>query len=265
MINQAVIDALACLMTLLIENVNDIEMAPPGIWREIFCKLWTSTFIMWGVTSSSIYNLMFLTIERYYAILKPLAYDTEKVFKRLPFILMFAWVMGFIVSIPTGLFFQLVDQQCVLTVHLRFPFLYEIMTPYFMVVNVFFPATVMIYAYIKMGLSLGQSQFASIKIRQAQVNLFQTCVILMLVFVLTGVNLCTAIFLYYVGVYPDVSNDQYHISVVLVVFNSCVNPYIYCVRYKEFQDQLKYLIFRKVDKNAIVENQSIKKSVTTRT
>ena len=110
-----------------------------------------------------------------------------------------------------------------------------------MVFSVILPTVVMAFAYIRMGLTLYRSEFASKAKDQAQINLFQTCVIMMVMFTLSGTNICIAVMLFAVGFYKDLNGSHYTISVILAVFNQCINPYIYCVRYKEFQIQMKQL------------------------
>ena len=119
-----------------------------------------------------------------------------------------------------------------------------------MVFSVFLPTVVMAFAYIRMGLTLYRSEFASKSKQQAQINLFQTCVIMMVLFTLSGFNISVAVILFTVGVYKNLNGSHYTISVMLMIFNQCINPYIYCIRYKEFQNQMKKLLkFKKQSKH----------------
>ena len=157
-------------------------------------------------------------------------------------------IVGFIIDIPAAYLVQVIDDLnvCIYTSHIRYPILHTMFAPYSIVLNVLLPTTVMIFAYIRMGLSLYRSEFFSKTKQQAQINLFQTCVIMMLMFTLSGSNICIAIMLFAVGVYKDLSGNHYTISVILMVFNQCINPYIYCIRYKEFQLQMKKLFSSKI-------------------
>jgi len=50
------------------------------------------------------------------------------------------------------------------------------------------------------------------------------------------------IFLSTIGLYTlDFSGWFYHFSVVLVFLNSCINPFIYAAKYREFQKGVKRL------------------------
>ena len=150
---------------------------------------------------------------------------------------------GFIINLPGAFLVQVIDdiKICLYTSHIRYPVLHKVYAPYSIVLNVLLPTTIMVVAYTRMGLTLYRSEFSSKDKHQAQINLFQTCVIMMVMFTLSGSNICIAIMLFAVGFYKDMSGSHYTISVILMVFNQCINPYIYCLRYKEFQLQLKQM------------------------
>jgi len=51
-------------------------------------------------------------------------------------------------------------------------------------------------------------------------------------------------FLSYVGYGVDFGGWFYHFTVVLVVTNSCINPFIYAAKYREFQKGIRRLASR---------------------
>ena len=79
--------------------------------------------------------------------------------------------------------------------------------------------------------------------RLAQINLFETCLIVAVLFFICWVTVQAAIFLYMIDVYPDLSGDHYTVGRLLILFNSCINPYVYTLRYREFKIQLRYLFY----------------------
>ena len=196
-------------------------------------------FIMWSFVGASAYNLMMLTLERYYAITKPMQYDQEKVFKRLPFILVLSWVIGFAAGSTIIPIQSVVGRECLFTMPIRYPKLFDMIPPFYIVVEILIPSMVMGAAYVQMGLALKKSGFNSKVNSQAQKNLFYTCLILVLVFVLTGINHMISLLLVMTNYYPHNMNIQFQLSSTLVFLNSTVNPFVYCVRYKEFQSRVK--------------------------
>ena len=74
-VNQSVIDT----MTLTVFLVP-VHMIPGDRWllarmddlqADVYCRLWGSPFLMYGLLLSSIYNLVAISVERYLGIVKP--------------------------------------------------------------------------------------------------------------------------------------------------------------------------------------------------
>ena len=152
--------------------------------------------------------------------------------------------LGFIINIGTALLFQVDDSlhACIYIAHIRFPTLHNMYAPYNIVVNTLLPTVVMGSAYARMGYMLYHSEFASKDKKQAQINMFETCLLMMIMFTLSSLNTCISLLLFTAGYFKDLSSDYYTISIILLVSNHCINPFIYSLRYKEFQHQLKCLV-----------------------
>ena len=80
------------------------------------------------------------------------------------------------------------------------------------------------------------------KLKDAEMNLYHTCLVLGILFVFCWTNNIIVVALYMLKVLADLSGIYYHITVVLVILNSCLNPFVYAFRYKEFQNRLKAII-----------------------
>ena len=94
-LNQSVIDFFSGAATFLTEIFNTLGMVSDSrLSKNIYCGIWLSQYIMGSLITSSIYNLILLTIERYLAITNPMKYDKEKVLQRLPWVLLTAWLSG---------------------------------------------------------------------------------------------------------------------------------------------------------------------------
>ena len=252
-INQSLIDLGSGIYTLLMESFNTMDaISNDNIAQQLYCRLWISTYPFWVFAISSTYNLMFLTLERFLAITQPLSYDAEKVKKRLPYVLVMSWVCGLIFSYINFLISYAEDGACRFIAEYNPSILGKLMPIQAFFLNIAIPAVVMTYAYIKMGLTLRKSRTSTSttksniitkKIRKAEINLYQTCLILMVLFVLCWCNNLIAVSLYVADLITF--GDQYYQStVVIIVFNSCLNPYVICIRYKEFQDQLIKLLMK---------------------
>ena len=79
MINQSAIDFTASLSIWLRHIYVTMDMTFDNyIWRSIYCKVWLSNLVQIFFFASSGYNLVALSMERYFAIMNPFAYDEEK-------------------------------------------------------------------------------------------------------------------------------------------------------------------------------------------
>ena len=95
-LNQSIIDIFAGCATLLTDLFNKLSMIPNGskFTEDVFCHVWLSTYIMGSLVIASTYNLVCITLERYFAITNPMKYDKQKVLKRLPIVIAVAWCSG---------------------------------------------------------------------------------------------------------------------------------------------------------------------------
>ena len=252
MIHQSIIDLLACVFTLIGEFYGKVSLGKdPSLKENLFCYIFLSSGVMWSFIHLSGYNLMFLTLERYWAIKKPLQYSSNSVKRRLPYVFIAAWLIGFASLFPNFTTSRIVDGKCRAQYDIKSAVILNLMTPYFFSVSCGIPGTVMLYAYISIGLSLKRSQKfqtkgdqtkANTKLKKAQMNLLQTCVSLMILFFLCWIQLTVVFFLYAINYFTVLFNNKYyHISLLCIILNSCLNPYIYSARYNEFQVQIKYL------------------------
>ena len=258
MIHQSAVDFCTCLVLLLTKLYDTIDIVSV-YWLKVFlCRFWVTNNIFWGLCFTSGNNLTFLTLERYWATKKPLEYDADKVRRRLPIIFPLAWFVGLGCMFPKFGTTRVIDGNCVAYNDIKHSdVLMNLMPPYYALVSCILPAVVMIYCYTSIGLTLRKSaSFQKLKdteessqaskMRRAQNNVLQICVILMVVFVVCWGIHNIGFLLYAVGYFPSLTTDYYRMSVLFVILNSCLNPYIYSVRYKEFQNQLKALFtFRK--------------------
>lgn len=217
--------------------------------------MWTSNVILAALVHASGYNLMFLTIERYWAITKPLTYDPTKVRRRLPFIFIASWLIGIVSMFPKMTTTRAVGDSCRLYIDFTSVYLMKFLTPYYITVACIIPAGVMFYCYGAIWMTLRKSQELQSKdtqsksttLKSVQMNLLQTCIILMCLFVVSWFQHATIFLLFTIGVLEDLHGYIYHSSVLVLKVNNCLNPFVYTVRYKTFQDQIKYLICKPRD------------------
>ena len=248
LIHQSIIDLLVGLFRILEEVL--IKSGVDG--TPVICQLFTTEITSAIALYTSTYNITFLTIERFLAITNPLHYDAEKVRRRLPFVFLFNWLfcIGAVIFIP--IFTITRDGYCLIVFNIRDHFVIRYYySPHLFTISLMIPLTVMVFCYTRMFIALRSSMKMSTsaasdsktvhKSRLAQVNIFETCLIMTIIFVICWTTAQSALLLNILKVYTDSQNYHFSIGRLMVLFNSCLNPYIYAIRYRDFKQQLRAL------------------------
>ena len=250
-VHQSVIDLAVCAFNIVEEIFIELNINGQGTCHMIISK--TLSLI---ALYTSTYNMTVLTIERHFAIVNPLQYDSEKVIKRLPYIFVGEWIFCSVALsyIPTTTIYR--DGSCMVIYHLLSTPLWDFIAPYLFIIAIAIPCLIMVICYSRMLYALNlssklikastpnsaENKSSSVhKLRLAQANIFQTCLIMMVVFLSCWLTIESAVILFIFKTYANLSNNHYAIGRLLAVFNSCVNPYIYAMRYTDFKVQLKKL------------------------
>ena len=66
-----------------------------GIAAELFCRLWLTQILVWGLITSSTYNLMAISIERYIIIAHPIWHRTSFSDTKIRTSIVAIWLLGF--------------------------------------------------------------------------------------------------------------------------------------------------------------------------
>ena len=254
LIHQAVIDALVLVATgieeVMDEVANDYIMTLPFVCHYVKSKM-LSAITMYAST----YNMLVLSVERYSAIIDPLKYDAEKLLKRLPFYFAGVWCLciAFMSIVPATTVIQF--GMCLNAWKLLTTRWWEFYSPYDMVIAIVIPFIVTIFCYSRMFYALQKSSDATNmekssndanahKMRMAQMNIFKTCFTMVVIFVVCWSIPQSAVLLLSIRYYKTLNNYHFYIGRLAVTVNSCLNPYIYSIRYDEFKMQLFTLLGR---------------------
>ena len=246
-VHQSWIDLFACVCAFLVQIV---EPGYTGIIGHMVCQIWSSMYLLWVFFVASSYNLTAIAIERYLAITRPLQYDEESVLRRMPFVFVVVWLIGFVFDLPEALLSKAVSGECVLYYNLSYT--------YQVVLNIFYsllspvvPLIIMAYCYAVIAITLRASSKLHTKaaassgaadMRRAEIRIIQSTVILSAFFLASYLYMYVIQYGYTffeLGLYP-----HYHVSIAFIIMNSCINPYVYCIRYDEFQNRVREMFCR---------------------
>ena len=76
---------------------------------------------------------------------------------------------------------------------------------------------------------------------RARRNTFKTLLLVFITFTICWTPCQISLFLFHIGFDVDFESPIYIILVVMVASNSCLNPFIYSIKYKQFRKALKTL------------------------
>ena len=244
--HQAFIDMLACAITIVSDVFYIFDIVGPGI-----CHLLTSDALASIPLYTSTYNFVILTIERHFAIVNPLHYNSEKLKKRLPLIFIAEWTIMFLLFTVFPAMNVYEDGMCILLKRMHGTIFMEIIPAYLLILSIGIPLPTMIICYARMLNVLRKATKPtgttsvttnSKAIRSAQLNLFQTCIIMLVFFSAAWITEQTGVLLLHFGIYKTLKTTHYAIARLMLFISSSSNPYIWAFRYDDFQKQMLHIL-----------------------
>ena len=257
LINQCLIDLCAscfissfALITLTTYR-KYYETPYRGIAGELFCRLWGTGLWPWGLMTSSTYNLLMVTLERYLMVVHPIYHKNNITPKKVYIMAGVAWLSGLVFravwGIPSS---KLGDFYCLLLAVWPgddWPRAYGIISVLY---EFLIPAILMSGMYIRMVHKLRSRRLPSMKasgqqtpsnLSRAQKNLTKTFIIVIIVYIGCWTINQFNWLMFNLGWNLKLNSDFNFLSIILVYINCCINPFIYIFSYKDFQQSLKHL------------------------
>ena len=251
-LNQSIIDLLDSIVFLIL-RFGPRHM-PSNAFGEILCRFWYNEYVLWSLFICSTVNLVFVSLERYFAICHPVKHRSMLRPSLPKYVIGFIWMTGFVYQIYWVAVQVFDNGDCYpnwrSTGVQRFMGLILFSCEYLL------PLTIMTFSYMNIIMMLRRRTAGD---RKKQVSIFQRAkknvtITLCLVFVSYVVcwtpTECTYI-LYNMGYHYDFSSTTHDVIVVLVLCNMIVNPFIYGFKYEHFQQQFKRLFCSCCETNRI--------------
>ena len=177
------------------------------------------------------------------------------IFQRLPLLFTVEWVLCLVGMSLRGWFTEIHADRCLIGIGIFGTWFWDYYPLYIFIISTGIPFVVSVACYAGMLLVLNQSARQSKlvtdsksqsvhKLRLAQLNVFKTCLLVLVSFIVCNLTLQSAILLFIFGYYKILSSNHFTVGYLLAILNSCLNPYIYVTRYDDFKQQLRKLIGR---------------------
>ena len=247
LINQSAIDLTASffLMTFGFNKEEATIVSFSGKWADLYCKFVGSRMLLWGVSISSTWNLVFINFERFLSVVFPIFHKTSVKKSYAMFSFIFVWLCGplyeFVMNYKTS---GLRNGQCITagiwptdTIALVGGLIY--FTFQFLI-----PLLIMILCYAVMFKTLRAKVDISSQVTQENKKSSRNKSILKILILVTGIFIICWLpnsflfLLFNVGAIGSLSGNLWTFSVYLAFLNSCMNPIVYAAQYKDFQVQV---------------------------
>lgn len=237
--NLALVDMLTGIF-IIVTPVHIIRQSyqhpPPGLGGTIFCKIIGSEILTFSFGFISMYNLAALSIERRYAVVDPNRYPKYFTIKNIKIMIVFVWIWGIILNI-NNIFQTHYDQfknppcqwnklgnkefnAIMYTILFILRFLLPMLCVIFCYSNIYWHIRSTVNHLSK---SFNKEQTSTYKLRN---RVTFTCAITSIAFIMCW--LPNQIYFTFINLNFSVINDDLHfITKLLILFNSCINPFIY--------------------------------------
>ena len=246
-LNQSIIDLCSGVIFALLKfapvvSYNSIT------WFSVVCYAWISEYPFWSLSYASTFNLLLLSVERYFAICHSLKH--RKLFTKhmVKGYCAIVWFAGFSIQIYLPVVHHI---ESIGRCKFEFP---NKATQIFVGTFVFateylIPLIMMTLAYISIWWNLKNRMKSKNKdtvkaISKGKRNVTITLCLVFISYVICWSPDAVVFFYFNLGSAYNFQSIGHHIVMVLVLGNMCTNPCIYAFKYDRFRQQLKSLICR---------------------
>ena len=252
-IHQSMVDFTAS-MVFFLHHLLSIPTVPvpDNFIGAIYCRLWWSEWALYGVFVTSTYNLVAISLERYFATCQRVRHRNLFTNRRLKIFMATAWILGCLSQIHLIALSSLhgAAKECELSRHNSLIQALEGVAVF--LVELLIPLAVIIFAYTKIILALHKRSRARVAdkncdarnmLSKANKNVTKTLFLVAICFAICWIPKEVNYILFNLGLNDNFVNSALFETLgALVVVNICINPVIYCFTYEHFQKQAKRMV-----------------------
>ena len=260
--NQSIIDFLGSLFLILTTAIN------PDIQGNFaYCVIWVTKLPFWALMVSSTYSLLLITIERYLGVVHSSWYKRKITDRHMIFSISMVLILVIVKTSSHSISSSNIDLDGSCMVYSVYSSLNvkRAVGVFIFTVNFLIPIVVHVFCYSRMFYTLWICNKNGVDIcmvnegdednlisnRKEMRNVVVTLITITVCFV--SCWFCNQFYflLSHFSYQFEYTSNFYHFTVIAVFCNCCINPIVYALKYKQFQEHAKKIIcsFRK-DKTA---------------
>jgi hypothetical protein len=239
LINQSVLDLIVGFVLIL--NTTVVVDNPTGASLIAICFLFHSRLFLYGPIMTSTWNLVALAFERYMEIVHPirhkLSLTKKKVVAAISGVILGCMTYKLILDIAVA---KIIDGVCVTG---WFP--NQTSVAFGLTINAFLefflPVSLIAFCYIEMARAVRRkinvSTSGNSQMNRASKNILKILSIVV-ISVVVSAGPRQFLYLYFASGQPiEVNGEPFIITLILNYSSCCVNPFIYMLKYEEFQKE----------------------------
>ncbi|XP_038077130.1 galanin receptor type 1-like [Patiria miniata] len=246
-LHQSFVDFLASFVFILNRFLRVTTPIPANAIGALYCKLWWSEWPLWALYVTSTYNLVAISMERYFATCHSIAHRNMLTSKRLKLIMVAAWLCGWIPEAHLVPISYQLDDSCEGFWPSRI--IQAIGGVSIAIWEFVIPLSIMIFAYTRIIMELhkrsknrvgnnSNNNDAQNMLSKANKNVTKTLFVVAIFFAICWAPTDVNYILYHSGLNENsLDSVFYQVAGAIVLINMCINPIIYCFTYDRFQKQ----------------------------
>ena len=258
-------DLLVCILCLPIylTSTSWYENHPTGTAGDVMCKLLTGYTILFFLATVSVYTLVAILYERYVAICKPFESRIKSTPKRAKIIIFFIYLLSLLIGIPPVIGENYApEEKASIGAHCTFSNAYnnnaapKIIYAVIFSLQYIFPITFMVICFVKikrclhgkkkevLGTEAKFNQAGELQMIKVKKQSVRTVLIVVVSYFLCWSLNQVLYFCLNFGIFSGINwnSDLMQISIVFCFLSSCINPFIYTLRSKQFRDEFARLL-----------------------
>lgn len=227
---------------------------PKGTLGSVLCKTITAGTPGWVGAVASVFSLVAIAIERYWAVLHPYSQKIKLTKTKIIILALLSWVVSIIWAIP-GFWATTYNEELNVCAHnFSKPIYAKFYTAGWSVVAGGIPISIMGTLYSRVVYRLWFVKNDATEVTQRALLRYRKRVTRMVIFVTVVYVLCWVpeLLIYFLGFTGAITLEAFHHATAsaLIVFNSSINPAVYSLQSSKFRKHLGELICCK-KRNAI--------------
>ncbi|XP_070571612.1 neuropeptide FF receptor 1-like [Ptychodera flava] len=227
------------------------QQVSPGLQGELYCRVIFSGAFLWISFKASVFNLVAVTIERYFAIVHSVKHKIFFTKRRCLYILAVVWLCAFILE-SLAFYIFLYDhsiKHCIIwwpndnyrLAVAALLFLASFLIPVVILIIMYIRILVFLKRHTQTMLSRNENNSPAFSLLKAREKIVKMLFLVVITFTVCWAPNQTLFMALNYGAALDLLAPYYQFFILLAFCNSCMNPIIYSFKNKQFRDGLKVI------------------------